>query len=58
MRIIRLLCILVACMASIAVVKWGMHEMRLDRCLDNGGRWNAGSATCEDFATSDTGELT
>ena len=47
MRIIRLLCILVACMASIAVGAWGMHEIRLDRCLDHGGRWNAETAACE-----------
>lgn len=49
MRIFRLLCILVAFMASIAVGAWGVHERRLDQCLDNGGRWNAETAACEDL---------
>ncbi|MET0859029.1 MAG: hypothetical protein ABWY27_19940 [Telluria sp.] len=26
---------------------WVVREMRVDSCLDRGGRWNAGNSACE-----------
>jgi hypothetical protein len=34
--------------AALAVLGiWGRKQLRIDSCLDQGGRWNYDQATCE-----------
>ncbi|GAB3669651.1 hypothetical protein GCM10028813_53490 [Ramlibacter alkalitolerans] len=43
-RLIRLLAVAVGIAALVAV---GVRELRIDRCLDAGGRWNYDRGVCE-----------
>lgn len=29
------------------LVMWLRHELRVDSCLDRGGRWNSAASVCE-----------
>lgn len=38
-------------------VRWVRHELAVDRCLDQGGHWNAVSALCEGTHRAGAGPL-
>jgi hypothetical protein len=39
--------ILVAIGAIVSIVWWGSGQLKIDSCLDSGGRWNYEIAICE-----------
>ena len=42
-----LLKLLIAVTVIVAVFSWLRHELKVDDCLDRGGRWNKGQMECE-----------
>ena len=46
MKVLRLLCIMLVVAVAMALAAWVSDELKIDRCLDNGGRWNEEAATC------------
>jgi len=46
-RLFRFLLLLTAASAAIALLMWAWREVSIDRCLDDGGRWNTQKSTCE-----------
>lgn len=51
-----LLFIIILLLLTLAV-RWIRHELAIDRCLDQGGHWNAASALCEGTHRAGTGPL-
>lgn len=48
MKRVRAALLLVAILLALAVsVQWVRKELAIDRCHDQGGRWNAAAALCE-----------
>jgi hypothetical protein len=47
MKKLRMALIAVALIGVVAVVLWGREQLKIDSCLDNGGRWNSIGAVCE-----------
>ena len=47
MKVLRLLCIMLVVAVAMALAAWVSDELKIDRCLDNGGRWNTEVAACE-----------
>lgn len=44
----RILAVLLVIALLLLIAWWAKGFIRQDQCLDNGGRWNAGSRSCED----------
>lgn len=42
-----MLALAVILLAAVLFVLWLRKELAIDRCHDQGGRWNAGTALCE-----------
>jgi hypothetical protein len=47
MKMSRLLFLLIATLFAIGFSLWVWHQISIDRCLDNGGRWNSEISSCE-----------
>lgn len=43
----RLLCMVAIASAAVALAVCAWDEITIDRCLDNGGRWNSEKSACE-----------
>jgi hypothetical protein len=39
--------IVVALLAVVILCLWARQELRIDSCLDRGGRWNSVTSACE-----------
>jgi hypothetical protein len=39
--------LMVAIVLVVALFLWLRHELKIDRCLDQGGRWNKAQSVCE-----------
>jgi hypothetical protein len=37
----------VGALVALVAAMWIWHEFRVDRCLDAGGRWDAGAGQCD-----------
>lgn len=40
----------IACVVVVLIV-WGRTQLKIDSCLDNGGRWNYEQGVCEGIPT-------
>jgi hypothetical protein len=43
----RIIVLILGLLVSAGLGTWVAHEMRVDSCLDRGGRWNTEGAKCE-----------
>lgn len=43
----KILAIIIGVLVSFCLGIWFVREMRIDSCLDRGGRWNSEIAICE-----------
>jgi hypothetical protein len=39
--------LMIAILLAVPLFLWLRHELKIDRCLDQGGRWNAPQGLCE-----------
>lgn len=39
--------LVIALIVATMLAVWLRHELRVDSCLDRGGRWNAEASACE-----------
>jgi hypothetical protein len=42
--------VLLLLLAASAIISWVWREVKIDACLDNGGRWNSEKLRCEGAA--------